>query len=162
MKGFINVSTGEVKAGKASNILVSNAIGSCIVVTAVDVVNNIGALAHIMLPGKAPSKEIQQKTKYAVDAIDKMLQLLQQQCAAPSDLSFCLVGAGNVLKKENETICKDNIQSIINILNDKQLKISAKALGGTLRRSVRLDIENASVYFTEGESKEMLLWHWYK
>jgi len=28
------------------------------------------------------------------------------------------------------------------ILNDKQLKISAKALGGTLRRSVRLDIEN--------------------
>ena len=162
MKGFINVSTGEVKAGKASNILVSNAIGSCIVVAAIDVVNNIGAMAHIMLPGKAPSKEIQQKTKYAVDAIDKMLQILQQQGAVLSDLSVCLVGAGNVLKKENYTICKDNIQSVINILNEKQLNISAKTLGGILRRSIRLDIENASVYFTEGESKEMLLWSWYK
>jgi len=71
-----------------------------------------------------------------------MLQLLQQQCVAPSDINVCLVGAGNVLKKENYTICNDNIKSVMKILNDKQLKISAKALGGTLRRSVRLDIEN--------------------
>jgi chemotaxis protein CheD len=142
MKETINVLTGEVKTGKDCDILVSNAIGSCIVVASIDVVNNIGALAHIMLPGKAPSKEKQQKTKYAVDAIDCMLQLLQQQCVAPSDINVCLVGAGNVLKKENYTICNDNIKSVMKILNDKQLKISAKALGGTLRRSVRLDIEN--------------------
>ncbi len=162
MKENINVSTGEVKTGKANNILISNGIGSCIVVAAVDVKKSIGAMAHIMLPGKSPSKEKLHKTKYAVDAIDKMLQILEQQGVASSDLNLCLVGAGNVLKIENDTICKNNIRSVLNILNEKHLNIAAKALGGTLRRTIRLDIENTCVYYTEGESKEMLLRNWSK
>ncbi len=158
MKKIINIATGEVKIGDINNILVSTAIGSCIVVTAIDKKQQYGAMAHIMLPGNAPVKETQNKLKYAVNAIESLLQLMQQQGVGRSTLHFCLVGAGNVLKKSNDTICKNNINSVISILNEKQLSISAKALGGILRRSVRFDIENDEVYFTEGDSGEKLLW----
>ena len=117
-------------------------------------------MAHIMLPGEAPSKELMHKTKYAVDAIDEMLQLLKKRGSDESNLRFCLVGGGNVLEKEDDTICESNIRSVTNILNEKQLKVSKKELGGILRRSVRFDIEKAEVYFTVGDSDEKILWSW--
>lgn len=162
MHTTIHISTGEVKVGDSKTILFSNAIGSCVVITAVDIEKGIGALAHVMLPGKAPSKEKQLKTKYALDAIDKMLQLLQENDCDLSNIYCCLIGGGNVLKKRGDTICESNIQSVTNLLAEKQINVSERALGGTLRRTVRFDVENAAVYYTEGESDEMLLWRWNK
>jgi len=158
MNDIISVATGEVKVGYRGHRLTSNAIGSCIVVAAINLEKPMACLAHILLPGKAPSKEKHQTTKYAVDAIDRLLNLMQSDDATASKLIFCLVGAANVLQKKDDTICESNIQSVLNILNAKRLKISATALGGILRRSVRIDIENNKVYFTKGDSKEKLLW----
>jgi len=162
MKEIINVATGEVKIGDANSVLVSYGLGSCIAVAAIDLSKHTGALAHIMLPGKAPEKETQYKTKYAVDAIDKILQLLQLDKGNTNNVRVCLVGAGNVLKKKDDTICDSNIQSVLTILNDLKIKISAKSLGGTKRRTIRFDTEKGEVFFTEGESRNMLLKEWYK
>lgn len=100
MKKLINVATGEVKFGEGRNILISNAIGSCIVVAAMNLVTPLACLAHILLPGKAPKKEKTQKTKYSIDAIDRLLEFMQVNDDTPSNLCFCIVGAGNVLKKK--------------------------------------------------------------
>lgn len=158
MKENINVATGEVKFGNRDNCLSSNAIGSCIVITALDSKLHIGALAHIMLPGKALTKEIHQKTKYADNAITQMLDLLAQNGSTLSNLTFCLVGAGNVLQKKNDTICNSNIDSVVSILTKKNLQVSQSSLGGILRRSVRFDIKHETVYITIGDSKEIILW----
>ena len=55
MKKVIDVQIGEVKAGRGKLMVQSKAIGSCIAIVAYDGTKNIGALAHIMLPGGAPS-----------------------------------------------------------------------------------------------------------
>ena len=73
-------------------------------------------------------------------------------------IEVCLVGGGNVLERENDTICQDNITSIVELLDEKQIKIRAKAVGGIDRRSVSLNVENGSLYYTEGNAKEKLLW----
>ncbi len=158
MSNYIRVATGEVKMGGRRDILSSTAIGSCIVVSAIDFNLNIGVMAHVMLPGTAPSNSKKGLTKYAVNAIDKMLDIIHKNNSTLDDVHFCLVGGGNVLIKEDDTICENNIKSVTEIFKKKHLKVSAKALGGILRRSVRLHIENVEVYYTEGESKEMLLW----
>ena len=73
MKKVIDVQIGEVKAEQGKVILKSKAIGSCIAIAAYDAAKNIGALAHVMMPGSTPiNKELCEKTKYA-DLLRKSL-----------------------------------------------------------------------------------------
>lgn len=161
IKNVIDVSTGEVRKGNIDHVLVSNGIGSCVVLAAIHLEKHIGGMAHIMLPGKAPLKKKQNKTKYAEDAIEKLLQLLETDKEAASNVRVCLIGAGNVLKKPDETICKSNIESLMTILNGLGIEISATSLGGHLRRTIRFTIKTGEVHFTEGDSPITLLHRWF-
>jgi len=157
MKKTIHISTGEVKMGTAGDLLISNGIGSCIVIVGINLEKEIGAVAHFMLPGKAPDTEAQNKTKYAEDSVDMLLKLLQSDMDNLSPIRTCLIGAGNVLKKQDDTICESNIRSISALLNDLKIGISASSLGGNYRRSVHFDIEKAEVFITIDNSKLTLL-----
>ncbi|MHC4156555.1 MAG: chemotaxis protein CheD [Planctomycetota bacterium] len=78
MKRVIDVNTGEVRVSTKSAVLRSLAIGSCIAVVAYDAKRRIGAIAHVMLPGRAPEKALE-KTKYAADAIEEMLGRMKKR-----------------------------------------------------------------------------------
>lgn len=158
MKQIIDVFTGEVKSSDSSCDLVSRSIGSCIVVTAFVPAKIFGSMAHIMLPGKSPEKCRIERTKYAVDAINELLRQLNLPETLYPDIKICLVGAGNVLKRKDDLICSNNINSVQKILADKGLKIKAQVLGGTKRRSVRFDVAKSEVYYSEDSSREILLW----
>ena len=158
MKKVIDVSTGSIKASGAGAILRSSAIGSCIVIAAYDSSKKVGAMAHIMLPGRAPKDADSKRTRYAADAIDEMINKMTRTGANQCDLEVCLVGAGNVLKKQDDTICKDNIESTMELLEKKHIPVRAAALGGTERKSISLDVESGSVCYTEGDGNEKLLW----
>lgn len=157
MEEVIYVSTGEVKVAAGEAILRAVAIGSCIVVAALDSKKRIGAMAHVMLPGKAP-RQFLEKTKYAFDAIEKMLDQMLEAGSNPNDIEVCLVGAGNVLEKENDTICDANIESVTGILKEKNIPVKASVLGGTERKGVILDTETGIISYTEGDGSKKLLW----
>ena len=150
--------TGQVKVGRRNSILKSSAIGSCIVIAAYNSNKTVGALAHVMLPGNAPGEGDLQKTSYAADAIDEMLNRMAHLGVDNDEIEVCLVGGGNVLKRKNETICQDNVNSVIEFLQKKGIKIKAKALGGTSRRRISFDIERGSIFYAEADEDERLLW----
>jgi chemotaxis protein CheD len=158
MKRVVDVQIGEVKAEQGELILQSKAIGSCIAIVGYDIVKKIGALAHIMLPGKAPSKKLVGRTKYAANAIDAVVNRMVRLGSKKDGIEVVLVGGGNVLNRKDDTICKDNIESTLELLREKGLKVRAQAVGGTSRRSVSLDIECGIVSYSEGNGKEMQLW----
>ena len=160
MKEIIDVSTGEVKRGNSNDIMVSNGIGSCIVVAAIHLEKCIGGMAHIMLPGKATIKANQNKTKYAEDAIEELLHILEIENNDTSQMKVCLIGAGNVLNHPDDRICTSNIESLLPLLKELKIEISALSLGGNMRRSVRFDVESGVVHFTEGDSEFILLNRW--
>lgn len=153
---ILDVDTGEIKAGKCNVTLRSSTIGSCVVIASYSLKRKVGVLAHVMVPGKSP--DASRNTKYAVDAIDELVSLMAGYGIKSGDIEVCLVGGANVLKEKNETICKNNIDSVINYLKEKKIKIKVKALGGTERRSITFDIAKGHIYYTEGESAEKLLW----
>jgi chemotaxis protein CheD len=158
MEKIVNVSTGELKVGRKGEILKSTAIGSCVVVAAYDSGKKIGVMAHVMLPGRAPKNGYGESTRYAADALDEMISRMTIKGANLCDLGVCLVGAGNVLKKQDDTVCKNNIDSITQLLKDKNIPVRAVVLGGTERKSISLDIESGSIYYTEGDREEKMLW----
>ena len=160
MKKIINVNTGDVKAGKKI-ILKTIAIGSCIAIAAYDAEEKIGALAHVMLPGRSKKTlepSMFKTTKYARDAIDEIINRMARLGSDARSIEACLVGGANVLKDKDDTICKKNINSVSKILSEKKIKIGAKALGGTVRRSLSFDTGSGKLFFAEGDGSEKLLW----
>ena len=158
MKKIIDVQIGEVKTGRGKVILKSKAIGSCIAIVAYDAKKNTGSLAHVMLPGRAPSKKTVEKTKYAANAIDEIISQMTRLGSKKDDIEVALVGGGNVLNRQDDTICKDNIESTLELLGKKNLKIRATAIGGTSRKGVSLDVERGIVSYAEGNNGEVELW----
>lgn len=153
----IEVSTGEVKVAYSGTTLSSVAIGSCIAVATLDLEGRIGAIAHVMLPGRSPENCLE-KTKYAENAIDEMLNLIGNAGTKIKDIEVYLVGAGNVLKKDDDTICQSNVKSVTQILKEKNIPIRASVLGGTERKSVFIDIDNKRISYSEGDGAIKLLW----
>ncbi len=154
---IVDVNTGEVKVATEGAILGSVAIGSCVAVAAINFKRKIGAMAHIMLPGKAPQPSLE-KTKYAFDGIEQLLNQIFEAGANADETEVCLVGGGNVLKKEDDTICEANIESVTQILEGKNIPVIASVLGGTKRKSVFMDVENGYISYIEGDEKEKTLW----
>ena len=157
MKQVLDVNTGEVKACMGESALRSIAIGSCVVVAAYNFKRKIGGMAHIMLPGSAPQQSLE-KTRYAFDSIEQLLNQMFEAGAGTDEIEVCLVGAGNVLQKEDDTICAANIESVTGILKEKNIPVIASVLGGTKRKSVFMDVENGCISYTEGDEKEKILW----
>ena len=157
MEDIIEVNTGEVRTARNKTTLRAMAIGSCIVITGYDRNNKAGAMAHIMLPGNAPAKK-NQKSKYAADAVDELIKQMVRAGTKKADIEVVLVGGGNVLDRENDTVCQTNIDSVSQILKEKDIPVRACALGGTQRRMVRLDVETGTVMYSEGDGKGKLLW----
>jgi len=156
-QNIIDVNTGEVNAAVEKGILRSVGIGSCVIVTAYNLRGKIGGMAHIMLPGSAPQQSLE-KTKYAFDGIEQLLNQMFEAGADTDEIEVCLVGAGNVLQKSDDTICDANIKSVTGILEEKNIPVTVSALGGTKRKSVFLDVATGCVSCAEGDEKEKILW----
>ncbi len=157
MKKIVYVNTAEVKIGIGETMLRSSPIGSCVVVAAYDSKKKIGAMAHIMLPGNAPQHSLE-KTKYASDSIEQLLNQMFEVGANANNIKVCLVGAGNVLQDKDDIICEANIESTTQILKERNITVKASVLGGIKRKSVCVDVENGCISCAEGDEKEKVLW----
>ena len=157
MNKTIDVNTGDVKGSRDSVVLRSIAIGSCIAVVAYSFRDRAGAIAHIMLPGRA-SGATKEKTRYAEDAVDELLGILEGFGVDLGDIEVCLVGGGNVLEKEDDSICQSNIESITGIMKERNIPVRASVLGGIKRKSVMMDVASGKVSYTEGDGRETFLW----
>jgi chemotaxis protein CheD len=157
MYEIFDVNTGQVVVKKGQITLRAIAIGSCIAVAVYDPKTNNAGIAHIMLPGQAP-QGCCEKTKYACDGIEYLLNQLIESGSVLGDISVCLVGAGNVLRKEDDTVCPNNIQSVTTILAKKAIPVRMSILGGCDRKSVFLDAKNGRISYSQGDSSVKLLW----
>lgn len=157
MQEIVDVDTGRVAVRQGTYILRANAIGSCIAVAAYDAKTKTAGMAHIMLPDKAPAKETL-KTKYAYDSIEHLLDLMVKAGSKVVDIEVCLIGAGNVLCKPDDTICQSNIESVTTILAAIRLPVRSSVLGGTERKNALLDARTGCVSYTQGDRPVALLW----
>ena len=151
------VNTGEVKTGIKNDILKSSPIGSCVVVVLFDEKVDAGGMAHIMLPGKAPEKKDTIPTRYAENAIEELLQQVFGRGFRKNHVKAVIAGGGNVLKRKGDMIGKHNLNAVIKLLAQKEIPVLARSVGGTNRKSVRFNIQRRIIYFTEGDSKEKIL-----
>jgi chemotaxis receptor (MCP) glutamine deamidase CheD len=116
-----------------------------------------------MLPGEAPPGcKGSEKNKYAENAVRHSLYLLRKSEGNIHSSAIFIVGAGNVLKRKDDTICRDNLLSIAQIVKKYDIKVTCMATGGTQRRSVSLDLKEGVFYCNKGDGKQQKLWSFNK
>jgi len=150
------VATGEICAAR-KGVIRAGALGSCVAVALMDLETGVGGMAHVMLPGQAPDTA-PEPTRYAQDAISDLIAAMTDLGAQPDRLCAWLAGGGNVLERENDTVCDANIASVSALLASSDIPVLAAHLGGRLRRSLSLDLNRARVTFTHGDSGALTLW----
>lgn len=149
------VTSGQIATGSKNGIVASSALGSCIAFIAYDVNTKTGGMAHVMLPGKSPKSD---DNRYAEDAINNLIDKLQKLGVLEKNIEICLVGGANVLRKENDNIADQLIDSVYEILKKKKLKVKAVSVGGYERRNAKLNLNTGIVYFSIGDSAEKHLY----
>lgn len=157
MKEIIDIDTGQIAVRGGQCLLRAMALGSCIAVAAYDSRARIAGMAHIMLPGGTPQRGAND-TRYAVYGIAALLDRMIEAGCDLGAIDVCLVGGGNVLRDDKDSICGDNIRSVREALRAKHIPIRASVLGGNDRKSAFLDAETGRVSFTEGNGAEQVLW----
>lgn len=158
MQEIIDVNTGEVAVNRGRFLLRAMAIGSCIAIAVYDPKTKNAGMAHIMLPDSAPERS-REKTKYALNALEQMLDRMIETGSVIDNLEACLIGAGNVLQKNDDTICENNMKSVVDILSKRNIPVRASVLGGYERKSAFLNAETGCVFFTQGNGKKTMLWN---
>ncbi len=152
------VCTGEVKTSDKGRILTASALGSCIAISIYDPQKRVGGMAHIMLPGRAPVNNSSNQSRYAENGIEDLIRQITSYGSNISRLHCIIAGGANVLKREDDTVCKMNIDSTLETLKEKGLKIDAYSLGGEMRRRIKFNIEDGIISCKEGDGDEAVLW----
>ena len=153
------VDSGEVRSCREAGLLRASAIGSCVVVTAYDQQAAVGGMAHVMLPGEFHAMVPSAKTRYASNAVHELLQQIFRLGAEQSRLTVCLVGGGNVLGDGYSSPGPEIVHSLVALFAARGITPVAMDIGGQHRRSCILDVATGCVYYTLGDSTELLLWN---
>ena len=154
---IVDVHTGDVAARRGDGVLQASAIGSCVVVAAFDRAAGVGGMAHVMLPGAAPHGRSVCRMKYAEDAVTELARMMAELGADATRTEVCLVGGGDIIG-DGAGLGREIAGSVREAVRKRGMSVVAAEVGGTARRSARLDVSTGRVTCTVGDSTEWTLW----
>ena len=143
------VHMGEGFISKSPDIIMSQGLGSCVVVTIYDSRNKIGGLAHVMLPDSKRYEPGMVPYKYADTAILYLLEGLKAGLSEKPYLIAKLVGGAQMFKKLDQTdvgIGIQNITAIKRILQNEKIPVVGEDIGGHVGRSVEFHLEFGTLF----------------
>ena len=156
MKEF-DVSTGEVKKASPGAVITAHALGSCVGVAAFNILTGEGAIAHVMLPGSSPGAIPGPDTRYTVDALERLLEVLAPTGPANENIRIALAGGANVLQRPDDAIGRDNIRSLRRECEKRTIAIIREDVGGEDRRKIILDVSTGKLYCYKGDGSPVIL-----
>ncbi|MBI5766905.1 MAG: chemotaxis protein CheD [Verrucomicrobia bacterium] len=144
------IGVGDMSVSNNTAITLSTyALGSCVGVVAYDPVARVGGLLHLMLPESslAPEKAAAQPAMFADTGLPLLFRALLGLRAERSRLRLFVAGGANVLGSgtDNFKIGERNIRATASYLNQNGYGVSRSDVGGTINRTVHLDIATGAI-----------------
>jgi chemotaxis protein CheD len=140
-------------------VLTTYALGSCIGLAVCDRAAGVGGLLHFMLPDSALDPERAQRTPhmFADTGIPRLLQEVYAKGGDKRRLIVLAAGAANMLDAQGILeIGKRNYLALRRILWKSGLLIHGEAIGGSVSRTMRVEIATGTVWLQEaGERREL-------
>jgi chemotaxis protein CheD len=143
----------------AGQILATFALGSCIGLTVYDPKVRVGGMLHFMLPdsGIDPVRGRTNPFMFADTGIPMLLDQVCSRGASKKRLICYAIGAAQMMDEQNVfEIGKRNYVATRRILWKAGILLHGEAVGGTLSRTVRLEIGTGRILLQEGGAKREL------
>jgi chemotaxis protein CheD len=143
------VGVGDMGVSNNPQITLSTyALGSCVAVVAYDPMAKSGGLLHLMLPDStiSPGKAQSQPAMFADTGLPLLFRSLQGLRADFSRTRIFLAGGANVLcDADTFRIGERNIIAASDYLRRNGFRIWHTALGGTINRTVHLNVGSGDI-----------------
>lgn len=145
---------------RAEASLITYALGSCIGVTLYDPLIKVGGLLHFMLPDSkiALEKACLNPWMFATTGIPKFFQEAYRLGAEKHRLIVRVVGGAQVMDDAKLfDIGKKNYMTLREIFRMNYLPIHAEDVGGSVHRTIRLEVSSGRLFVktSGGEEKEL-------
>lgn len=152
------IGVGDVGVANNPAITLSTyALGSCVAVAAYDPTTKAGGLLHVMLPDSSisPAKAVAQPAMFVDTGLPLLLRGLVGLKADPRRLRLFLAGGASVLcTSDMFKIGERNIAATTRHLAALGLHVTRTALGGTINRTVHLNVGTGAITLKTPEANE--------
>ncbi len=139
------IKIGEMKITDDKKIIVARALGSCVAVAIYDSENEVGGMAHILL-GKGKKQREGKTALYADKAIDRMVKEIRKSGGERKNLEAKIAGGASMFSTQsNGDVGRKNVEAVIKELEDLNIPITGKDIGGTHARNVRFKVGSMSM-----------------
>lgn len=156
MSTVTEIHIAELYVGDASNTIVTNGVGSCIVIVLYDRSQRVGGMAHALLPkGKnfppavlARGEQEKYFVKYADLAVDMLVEKLVAKGGVKENFVAKLIGGARMfllLDGGKFGIGWENAVSAEERLAYHHIPVESKVVGGTVGRNVKFDCSTGVV-----------------
>jgi len=154
------VGVADMKIGRgAGNSIVTHALGSCIGIAVYDPGTQIGGMLHFMLPDSTvnPGRAEGNPYMFADTGIPLFLAQLYKQGAAKQRLIVKVAGGAQFVDhKDFFAIGKRNYTAMRKIFWKEGLLCKGEHVGGTISRTLYLDLATGKTWFTNaGQEVEL-------
>lgn len=140
----------EIKVGIADynitfspNKLITVGLGSCIGIALYDKLQNIGGLAHIMLPDSTLFNTINNPIKFADLAIPVLLEKMEKMGASRRNIKAKIAGGASMFNFSDKNMIMDvgnrNSIAVKSVLKKLSIPIIGEDLGGNKGRTMIFD-----------------------
>jgi len=145
----IDIRMADRATAKGKGTIRTLGVGSCVVVTVYDPVEHVGGMIHAMLPQRPDKHDTgSSDAKYVKESFIKVVEEVASKGAKMENLQVKLVGGSRMFKllsADGKGIGSKNIKAAKEVVEDFGLTIDSEDTGGTVGRSVELDLANGLV-----------------
>jgi chemotaxis protein CheD len=138
------------------NLVVTHALGSCIGIALLDPVAKVGGILHFMLPDSKvnPERALSSKWMFADIAIPAYLEKAYALGAEKRRLIIKLAGGAQFVDhKDFFAIGKRNFTAMRKIFWKLGILSKGEHVGGTISRTLYLDIRSSRIWFTNSNQE---------
>lgn len=141
---FIKVGMADLNVTRATGILKTTGLGSCVGVTLWDPVVKVAGMAHVMLPSSEIAKEgTLNIAKFADTALPDMIGKMEKLGAVVARMEAKMAGGAQMFAFANNSdtmrIGPRNVESCKEMLVRYRIPIKAEDTGGNFGRTVEFD-----------------------
>lgn len=157
--GTTHVPVAGYAVATTHGILSSVGLGSCVALLLYDKRTRVGAMAHILLPNEAMSRDRGKPTKFASTATAFLLDEMRRFGAAGPPVAWIVGGASmfGSLLSNGINMGERNVIAVRASLDEAGVTLAAADVGGDYGRSVYFDIATGSVRVVSMRHGERIL-----
>ena len=138
------IGVGEVACAHHPQVLVTQALGSCVGVTLWDPRTQIAGMAHVMLPESTNSTAQGRATRFADVAIPALVQQMADLGAPKRRLIAKMAGGSAMFNSDSqmESIGSRNAAAVLEQLEVQGILVQASDCGGSHARTIELRLDS--------------------